>query len=125
QVLIRRGWRRARRQHSDLLVVFVETPAWARASPEDKRHLEENLRLAEDLGAEVLRVRGSDVARALVRLAHERNVESLVVGHPRRRGLRRLWRRSTVEKLLRLAPDLDLHIVADPTGRDHATSTRS
>src|SRR5262245_55574805 len=56
QNLIRRGWRMAHRYKTELLAVFVETPRWASASPEDKRALEENLRFAEDLGAEPVRV---------------------------------------------------------------------
>src|SRR3954471_14481534 len=72
QNLVRRGWRMATRYHTELLTtVFVETPTWAGASPEQKRALEENLRFAEDLGAAPVRVQGSDVANALMKLAHE------------------------------------------------------
>ncbi|HLI26386.1 MAG TPA: universal stress protein [Chloroflexota bacterium] len=113
QHLIRRAWRRAQRQGSDLLAVFVETPAWAHATPEEKRRLEENLRFAEDLGAEVLRVPGADVAETLARVARERNVDSIVIGHSRHGRLHELLRGSTVHKLLRLARDVDVHIVAD------------
>ena len=71
QNLVRRGWRMANRYHTELLAVFVETPRWASAAPEQKRALEENLRFAEDLGAEPVRVQGSDVAEALMQVAHE------------------------------------------------------
>ena len=67
QNLVRRGWRMANRYRTDLLAAFVETPRWASASPEQKRALEENMRFAEDLGAEPIRVQGSDVAKALMR----------------------------------------------------------
>ncbi|MBV9546930.1 MAG: hypothetical protein JOY61_21390 [Chloroflexi bacterium] len=56
--LIRRGWRMANRYRTELLAVFVETPSWASASPEQKRRLEASLRFAEDLGAEPIRVQG-------------------------------------------------------------------
>src|SRR5262249_32313906 len=69
---IRRGWRMSDRYHTELLAVFVETPGWASASPEEKRALEENLRFAEDLGAQPVRVQGSDVAKALIQLAHDK-----------------------------------------------------
>src|SRR5262245_57328934 len=83
QNLIRRGWRMANRYHTELLAVFVETPGWGRASPEDRRALEQNLRFAEDLGAETIRVQGSEVAKALMQVAHEKNVGSIVIGHSR------------------------------------------
>ena len=38
-----------------LVAVWVEPPGWGGASPEERAALEEHLRLAEDLGAEVVR----------------------------------------------------------------------
>ena len=72
QNLVRRGWRMANRYRTELLAVFIETPRWASAAPEQKRALEENLRFAEDLGAEPIRVQSSDVARALMQVPHEK-----------------------------------------------------
>jgi two-component system, OmpR family, sensor histidine kinase KdpD len=113
QNLVRRGWRMANRYNAELLAVFVETPRWASASPEQKRALAENLRFAEDLGAEPIRVQGSDVARTLMQVAHERNVGSIIIGHSRHGRLHELIRGSIVQKLLRLAGDVDVHVVAD------------
>jgi two-component system sensor histidine kinase KdpD len=111
--LIRRGWRMANLRQADLVVAFVETPSWARATPEEKRLLEEILRFAEDLGAEVVRVAASDVARALHQLAREMNAGSLVVGNPHGGWLAELLRRSTVHQLLRIVNDVDIHVVSE------------
>ncbi len=113
QNLLRRGWRMANRYRTELLAVFVETPGWAGASAEDKRALEQNLRLAEDLGAEAIRVQGADVAKALMTVAHEKNVGSIVIGHSRHGRVHELLRGSIVQKLLRLSGDVDVHVVAD------------
>ena len=113
QPLIRRGWRIAHRLKTDLLAVFVETSSWARASPESRRQLEENLRLAEDLGAEVIRVDGSDVARALANVAHEKNVGSIVIGHSSHGRLHAIFHGSVVWKLLRLSRGAGVHVVAE------------
>jgi two-component system, OmpR family, sensor histidine kinase KdpD len=113
QNLLRRGWRMANRYHTDLLAVFVETPQWGSASPEQKRALEENLRFAEDLGAQVVRAQGSDVARTLIQLAHDKNVGSIIIGHSRHGRVHELLRGSIAQKLLRLASDVDVHVVAD------------
>jgi two-component system sensor histidine kinase KdpD len=112
QHLIRRAYRRAQRQQSEWLAVFVETPSWVHASPEARARLEENLRLAEDLGAECIRVQGKDVAKTLVKIAHEKNIDSIVIGHSRHGMLHRILKGSVTDKLLHLARDLDLHIVA-------------
>ena len=113
QDLIRRGWRMANRYRTDLLAVFVETPGWGSATPERKRALEENVRFAEDLGAEPVRVQASDVAKALMQVAHEKNVGSIIIGHSRHGRLHELLRGSIVQNLLRLAGDVDVHVVAD------------
>jgi K+-sensing histidine kinase KdpD len=113
QDLVRRGWRMANRYDTELLAVFVETPRWASAAPEQKRALEENLRFAEDLGAEPIRVQGSDVAKVLMQVAHEKNVGSIIIGHSRHGRLHEIMRGSIVQNLLRLAGDVDVHVVAD------------
>jgi two-component system sensor histidine kinase KdpD len=112
QRVLRRAWRMANRLQADLLAVFVETPRWASASPEERRALEENLRFAEDLGAEIIRITGSDIASELVRIAREKNAGRIVIGRPTRRGLSLLLRGSTAVKLLRLATDVDVQVVA-------------
>jgi two-component system sensor histidine kinase KdpD len=117
QNLMRRGWRMANRYKTELLAVFVETPRWASASPETKRAVEENLRFAEDLGAEPVRVRGTDIASALMQVAHDKNVGAIVIGHSRHGRLHELLRGSIVQNLLRQAGDVDVHVVADPDKR--------
>jgi two-component system, OmpR family, sensor histidine kinase KdpD len=112
QHMLRRGWRMANRDNAELLAVFVETPDWTSANAERRHALDENLRIAEDLGASVLRVQDADVARGLVRVAREQNVANLVVGHSRHGGLRDLLGMSVAQKLLRLAEDIDIHVVA-------------
>jgi two-component system sensor histidine kinase KdpD len=117
QHLIRRAWRMANQRQAPLLAVFVETPRWARAGPEARRQLEENLRLAEDLGAEILRIQAADVADALAGVAHDRNVDSIVIGHSRHGRLHELLHGSIINKLLKQARDFDVHLVA---GREQA-----
>jgi len=119
QNLMRRGWRMADRYHTELLAVAVETPRWASASPEQKRALEDNLRFAEDLGAEVVRVQGSDVAKALMQVAHDKNVGSIIIGHSRHGRLHEIVRGSIVLNLLRSAGNVDVHVVADRELREH------
>ena len=103
----------ANRLQADLLAAFVETPGWAAAGPEERRHLEENLRFAEDLGAEVVRVASPDMAQALAQVARHKNVGSIVIGHSRHGRLHEFLRGSIVGKLLRLARTIDVHVVAE------------
>ncbi len=110
--VLRRAARLASRLQTELFAIFVETPRWAKADSAERRQLEENIRYAEDLGAEVVRVNGSDVVAEVSRAAREKNAGSVVVGYSDQGRLGRLLRSDT-EKLLRLAKDVDVYVVAD------------
>jgi two-component system sensor histidine kinase KdpD len=104
--------------HAQLLGVFVETPGWASASHQRKRALQDKLRFAEDLGAEPIRLQGSDIAKALIQVAHDKNVGSIIIGHARHGRIHELLLGSVVQNLLRLAGDVDVHVVADRERRE-------
>jgi two-component system sensor histidine kinase KdpD len=110
--LIRRGWREAQRAKSQLLVVFVEPRDWAVASPELRTRVEDNLRFAEDLGAEIVRVAAKELVPALVQVARDVNAASLIVGHRNRGLFRRVLGGSVAERLLPLSEEIDLRIVS-------------
>ncbi len=113
QHLVRRAWALANRAQAPLTAVFVETPAWSQASPEVRRTLEENLRFAEDMGAECVRLRANDVAAAVANLAQERNAGSIVLAHHPRSWLSERLREPVASRLLRLAPALDVHVIIE------------
>jgi two-component system sensor histidine kinase KdpD len=112
RMLLRRGWRMADSLETQLIAVFVETPEWTNASPEALRQLGENLRYAEELGAEVVRVRANDVASAIMQIARDKNVGSIVIGHSSHGRFHELVHGSIVGELLRVARDVDVHVVA-------------
>jgi two-component system sensor histidine kinase KdpD len=74
--------------------------------------VEENLRFAEDLGAEVVRVQGASVAEGLLQVAHDENVAHIVVGHGHAGRLQQLLGTCAAHNLLRLTSDVDIHVVA-------------
>ncbi|HVX29312.1 MAG TPA: sensor histidine kinase KdpD [Nitrolancea sp.] len=114
ETVLRRAWRLARGLHADLLAVSViDRPL--DALPENQRdQLLRTMRLAEDLGAEVLTVVDTDPARGVLRVAAKHNVTDIVLGRPEppRRRLRRAIPDLLVDRLDRV----DIHIVA--IGRD-------
>src|SRR5262249_54304770 len=91
----------------------------ARKSSDNKseRALKEHLRLAEDLGAEVVRIEGRDVAAELARGARERRGTQIVIGQPaRRRRAEVVGGGSVVNRLLRLPTGADIHVVPHQDG---------
>ncbi len=116
RALIRRGWRVASATQSQLLVAHVENPERPVDAPARAR-LDANLRLAEDLGAEVVALTGADVAAALARYAHERNVSQIVIGHSSHGRWHEFLRGSIVNRLSRATPEIDVLLVAAPPER--------
>ncbi|MGH2517314.1 MAG: sensor protein KdpD, partial [Ktedonobacterales bacterium] len=112
QGLLRDGWRLARGLKAPLLAVTVQQTVL----PDDERRLREHQRLAEDLGAEVLRVQGRDIAAELARVARERHVTQIVIGKPGRSRWRELLFGSVVNRLLRLPTGADIHVVRSHRG---------
>jgi two-component system, OmpR family, sensor histidine kinase KdpD len=112
--LLRRGSRVAGRLNTDWFVVYVETPSEApnRIDAEAQRHLLENIELARELGAEVVRIRGTDPVPALLDFARSHNVGLILVGRSEQRGLWRLLGRTVDVRLVREATDLDVQVVA-------------
>jgi K+-sensing histidine kinase KdpD len=58
------------------------------------------------------------VAGALMQVAHDKNVGSIIIGHSRHGRFHELLRGSIVQNLLRLASDVDVHVVAEHERRE-------
>lgn len=80
--LLRVGSRIAGRLASDWFAVYVETPREdpGRMRPSDHVSLEENIRLAEELGARVVRLRADRVADALIDFARRQAITHVIFG---------------------------------------------
>ncbi|HEY7349296.1 MAG TPA: universal stress protein [Ktedonobacterales bacterium] len=116
QQLLRDAWRLARGLKAPLLAVTVVTPRrFLPAHSPAVEQLSEQIRLAEDLGAEVLRVEGHDIAASLAKVARERHITQIVIGQPTRSRWHYLLYGSVVNRLLREPIGADIHVA--PTGR--------
>ncbi len=81
-------------------------------SATDKEQLRKNLRLAQELGAEVVTTADSDVVAAIARIARERDITQIIVGRPDRRFWRDLFSGGTIlDRLVRLRLDIDIHVI--------------
>jgi two-component system, OmpR family, sensor histidine kinase KdpD len=126
--VIRDAWRLAHGLHAELIAVSIQPEgylayrskliAWLKYGSRAKKHreeaqhhLEEHAVLAEDLGAEVIRTKSRDIAKALVAIARERHVTQIVLGQPARSRWEELIRGSIINRILRLSSDIDIHLV--------------
>jgi two-component system sensor histidine kinase KdpD len=114
--LLHRGSRMAGRLSTDWFVVYVETPKEApdRIDSEIQRHLHANIEKARELGAEVVKLKGSDPVEALLDFARSHGVGQILIGRSQQPWWRQVFGRSVPLRLVREAEGFDVHIVAFP-----------
>ncbi|WP_291981127.1 universal stress protein [Luteitalea sp.] len=115
--VIRTGARIAGRLGSRWYAVYVETPAETpdHIKARDAEALQQNIRLAESLGATVVRVRAAKPAEGLIAFAQREGVTHVVFGQTARARWELLWRGSTLDRFLAAVPDATVQVV--PQGR--------
>ncbi len=113
--LIRAAYRLAASLKSPWIAAYIEIPRLEVASEKEKVALADNLRLAEELGAELVTVVGDDVATEVLRLARRRNVTHLLIGKPALSNIRQFFRGSIFSKILKQSKGLSVHIISEPS----------
>jgi two-component system sensor histidine kinase KdpD len=110
--LIRAARRMAGALHARWYAVFVEPRSATPLSDKAQARLAQNLRLAEQLGAEVVTLSGEDAADEILRFARERNITKIIVGKPVMLRLRDRFRVSLVDQIVRKGGDIDVYVTA-------------
>lgn len=111
--IIRTAARMAGAFRCGFTALFVETKAFSWMNARDKQRLQGNIRLAQQLGASIETVYGDDVAYQIAEFSRLSGVTKIVLGRsgiPHRLLLRKP---SLTERLIELAPELDIHIIPD------------
>jgi two-component system sensor histidine kinase KdpD len=110
--LLRATARLATRLHGAWIAMYIETPAELRLPEADRARVSDNLRLAEQLGAETLTRSGQSVTEELLLLAKERNITKIVLGKPARPRWKEWLHGSVVNELARRSGDVDLYVIS-------------
>ena len=110
--LVRAARRMAGSLHATWIAVYVETPASIRLSADERAQLAQNLRLAQQLGAETVTLTGENAAEETVRYARKRNVSKIVVGKPTRPRWRDLFGPSFLDIIVRSSGDADVYVIS-------------
>jgi two-component system, OmpR family, sensor histidine kinase KdpD len=116
QRLVRRAFRSAQRLGAELDLLWVRRPS-KRLSEDQERSLVALRELASVLGAHLLIEESDDVARTIADVARRRGTTYVLMGKARPpRALARL-RTPLAQRLMELAPGVDVRIVADRARR--------
>jgi two-component system sensor histidine kinase KdpD len=109
QYLVARAARMAERLDAELLVIYVDTGVDETA--ENQRTLAQNIRFAQDVGAQVVKTEGKSVAEAVAQVVKDKHITQVVFGRSAQTGWKKYLYLSAIHKFLRDAPPVDVHIV--------------
>src|SRR6266704_1370319 len=109
QYLIARGARMARRMDAELYVVHMDREF--RLKQGNQNALNANLRFAESLGAQVVRLKGRSVADSVAEFVRSKHITQVIFGRAPIRDWRKYLYLSAVHRFLRESPAVDVHIV--------------
>jgi len=111
--VLRTGARIAGRLGAKWYAVYVETPQERpdRIKPDDSDALKQNIRLAESLGATVVRVKADRPADGLIAFAQREGITHVIFGQSARTRLEVLWKGSTLNRFLSDVKDAAIQVV--------------
>jgi two-component system sensor histidine kinase KdpD len=109
QYLIARSARMARRMDAELYVVHVDREFGPKEH--NQKALEANLRFAENLGAQVVRLKGKSLADTVADFVRGKHITQVVFGRAPLRDWRKYFYLSAIHRFLRDSPAVDVHIV--------------
>ncbi|MGB6823045.1 MAG: universal stress protein, partial [Candidatus Acidiferrales bacterium] len=109
QYLIARAARMARRMDADLYAVHVDTGE--DTNEQEQKTLDANIQFAGSLGAKIACLKGGGVADATAAFVREKHITQVIFGRSAVEGWRKLLYMNAINRFLRHAPAVDIHIV--------------
>ncbi|WP_142684395.1 sensor protein KdpD [Chitinophaga polysaccharea] len=111
--VIRKTARLAAYYHADWFVLYVQTPGESadKIALAAQRHLINNLKLATELGAEVIQEHNAKVSEAIINIALEKRVTTICMGKPHINLFRIILRTNLFNQLLKTLSSNDIDII--------------
>ena len=113
QNIIRKTARLASYYNSQWYVLYVQTPTEAKdkISLAAQRHLINNFKNATELGAEVIQVKNSNVARAIIEIVEEKQITTVCLGKPHLNLFQIILRTNVFNQLLKTLSKNDVDLI--------------
>jgi two-component system sensor histidine kinase KdpD len=122
--VIRTAARMADAYHGKLTALFVQSPDAQMTEGKDKVRFSENRRLAEQLGARIETVYGDDIAAQIADYANTAGVSRIVLGRSNNYKSGISLKPDLIDRLIKMAPHLDIHIIPDNRAPHRAAKLR-
>ncbi|MHA6532137.1 DUF4118 domain-containing protein [Paenibacillus sp. BAC0078] len=111
--VIRTAARMADAFHGNFTALYVETPENKHLTQKNKTELRANLRLAEQLGAQLATVYGEDIPGQIAEYARTSRVSKIVMGRSHNNKKRWFAKPNVVDRLTASSPNIDFYIIPD------------
>lgn len=110
--LIRSAKRMAARLRAEWITLYVESPRAKQLNEAARNRVIQNLRLAEQLGAETVTLSGDNVVDEILTYARQRNVSKVIIGKPTHPAWRDLLYGSMLNDLVRQSGSIDVYAIS-------------
>ena len=124
--IVRTAARMAHAFHGMFTALFVKTPEFAQMDEESRKRLQDNMHLAEQLGAKIEVIYSDDIPFQIAEFARLSDVSKVVMGRSAAARTRLPRKNALTERLIANAPNLDVYIIPDTdtkTAMYHAKRT--
>lgn len=111
--VIRAAARMADAFNAEFTALFVETKSTKDLEEKNIQTLRKNLKLAEELGANIETVYGDDVPYQVSEYSKLSGVSKIIIGRTKRRKKFLLSKLTYVDRIMELAPDIDIYVIPD------------
>ncbi|MGG7142270.1 DUF4118 domain-containing protein [Clostridium nigeriense] len=111
--VIRAAARMADAFSAKFTALFVETKSSKDLGEKNIQSLRKNLKLAEELGANIETVYGDDVPYQVSEYSKLSGVSKIIIGRTKRRKKFLLSKLSYVDRIMELTPDIDIYVIPD------------
>lgn len=111
--VIRKTARMASYYYSRWYLLYVQTPQEAgdKIGLAAQRHLINNFKLATELGAEVIKVKHSNIARGIIDIAEEKKITTILIGKPHLSLVGVILKTAVFNQLLNKLSEADIDII--------------
>jgi two-component system sensor histidine kinase KdpD len=121
--LVRKAYTIAQQMRARWYALHVSTATVREIPDRDKAYLTDTLNLAEQLGAKLVTVDGTDIAEEILKFARENDITQVVIGKPLRSLLLGFIKGSPVSRLLHARAGFEIHLIT-PTADKSVPETR-
>jgi two-component system sensor histidine kinase KdpD len=116
--LVRKAYTIAQQMHAKWYALYVSTMTLREIPDRDKAYLTDTLNLAEQLGAKLVMINGTDIAEEILKYAKENDITQVVIGKPLRSIFLGFIKGSPVSRLLHARAGFEIHLITPTADKD-------